>query len=240
MSHHTQSESASETGVTTTDQARSDAQKRLERFGTEWFLYEHPELEELRAATAGVVQPKPGPDGLDEAAEEVLRGVQEELLTLESPLEHRLARELTRDRFWAITALIHLHGDKAAKELLLRITDGAPLAICMGDVCRIGAIRSKRGVRAKRGRTVMTMAGEVSYVVKGCRAVFVDTARTTGGDMWPGLCRECDKAKPQRKQDRAMVRRLNAVKQGHGATVYVGTSSGGFDQLVDGHLRPQP
>jgi hypothetical protein len=222
------------TGSSTRDQTRSEAQKRLERFGSEWFLLEHPELEgglweEVRKVVAA--RPDLG-NGLEEAAVDVLQEIQRALHRLESPIEFQVARSLTRDRYWAITALIHLGGQKQAKERLLRITSGRPLAVCMGDVYRIGARdTSRRGKRAERGRTVKTLVGDVSHVVKGCRAIFVDTDRANGGDMWPGLCRGCGKLKPQLKQDRALARRINAVALGKGATVYTGSAVAELERL---------
>lgn len=145
----------------------------------------------------------------------MLSALQRDLLVLESPVELRLAKQLARDRFRAITALIYdLRDNKAAKETLLRITEGDPLAICMGDVCRIGGIPSQQ--------RVSTMLGEVSFCVKGCRAIFPDVVRTSGGKMWPGLCPACGNPhkKPQRDQRRALTKRLNSVYQGHGASIY--------------------
>jgi hypothetical protein len=183
------------------------AQERLQRFAIELFVDEHPSFRPLVG--------REGVDlhGLEDAAEDVLGAHQRALLKLESPVEQQTARKLARDRYQAITALIHKHGDRYAKETQLRICDGAPLTICMGDVCRIGGIR---------GQTVTTMLGEVRFAVKGCRAIFPDVTRTDGGKMWPGLCPACRSAnsKPARAQRRALKRRLNGVWQGDTATIY--------------------
>ena len=107
-------------------------------------------------------------DGLREAAEEALVGIQRHLLErveqvgFELPLEWAVAKSLIRERFWAITALIDLDGHKRAKEALLMLTDGDPLTICMGDVCRI-----RHGERAG----VQTEAGYLRFAVKGCRVI---------------------------------------------------------------------
>jgi hypothetical protein len=191
------------------DQGRDEsARERLQRFTTVLFVDAHPEFRSL------IDRDGVDDDGLERAAEEVLAAHHQRLLQLESPVELPLANKLARDRFQAITALIYKHGDKQAKETLLRITAGAPLTICMGDVCRIGGVGD--------GQTVSTMLGEVRFAVKGCRTIFSDVVRTDGGRMWPGYCPRCRSAhrKPGRTQSRALRRRLNGVWEGKTATIY--------------------
>lgn len=182
--------------------------ERLQRFATEFFVDAHPAFRSLIERDGVDVE------GLEHAAEEALSTHHRSLLQLESPVELQLAKKLARDRFQAITALIYKHSDKYAKETQLRITEGAPLTICMGDVCRIGGV----GTRP----TVSTMLGDVSFSVKGCRAIFPDVVRTDGGKMWPGLCPRCRSAhqKPRRTQSRALKRRLNGVWEGQSASIY--------------------
>ena len=188
----------------TRDQTRLAARERLDRFATEWFVHEHPDFRNPYIGTLD------GGNGLRQAAEVALAGVQRDLLAQATPLEPPHARELIRERFRAITALIYLDGPKGAKETLLRVTDGEPLTICMGDVCRV-----RTGAR----EPVATRAGNLPFSVKGCRAIF-DEDRRTSGEMWAGLCPDCRRGKPRRDQGRALNRRVNAMMSGRGATTY--------------------
>ena len=206
------------------DQSCRDARERLARFAVEFFVDEHPDF---RALGIGPIDD----EVLEQAAEEVLAAHQWELLRLESPVERATARELARDRYQAINALIQLHGDKRAKEKLLSLTEGSPLTICMGDRYRIGGNRIQRPVQ--------TMLGEVKFTVDGCRAVFSDVTRTDGGKMWPGLCPDCRNphSKPTRTQSRALRRRLNRMWEGHGARVYRYSANLPLDDPREGETR---
>jgi hypothetical protein len=195
---------------TNRDQSREKARRRLERFATQRFTEEHREWHAFR----DVIGP-PARDGVLEAAEELLDACQRDLASFPSPVEPGIARELARDRFWAISALIYYLGDKGAKETQLRVTNGAPLAICTGDAYRVGA---------RRLRSVQTTQGRFDFSVKGCRSIFPDVIRTDGGKMWPGSCPGCRSShkKPARDQGRALRRRLDAIFAGRTATIYLG------------------
>lgn len=163
-------------------------------------------------------------DGLQEAAEDVLRWVQEQLLALESPVEYQLARSLARDRYQAITALISLDGQSAAKRTVLRIAKGATLTLCMGDAYRVG------GIREHWKKAVETDAGTLSFSVRGCGAKIPDQARTSS-DMWPGLCEDCRKA--FRAQGRALKKRVRPRNLGRAATVYVSSGVIPVEQFAE-------
>jgi hypothetical protein len=159
--------------VGTPDQSRQ-AQERLDRFALEWLVDQFPD------------RPFPGVGPLDrkglrEAAELVLGDAQTALASLaadldEAPLEPRLASSLSRSRYWVLLALLEvLPSQKHAKQEQLRITGGAPLALCTGDACRIGS---------RRKRTLHTpyVAGEVRFSVYGCNRIFPTRPR------WSARC----------------------------------------------------
>lgn len=157
----------------------------------------------------------------------MLRDVQERLLAIEkplsrdSPVEVQRANRIANDRFQALTALIYLGGlrssgsagtgHKYAKEILLRVTGGAPLTLCTGDVSRL---------RHGKRKAVSTSAGDFPLAVKGCLAVIPEDTRNTGGEMWVGLCPRC-RNKARRGQERWLVRRIKHLVEGRGAkTIY--------------------
>jgi len=167
----------------------------------------------------GAAEALPEPLAVDQvrpAAEVALRAFQSDLEHLASPVEPKVARWLMRERFWALSALIRCgrqdggaEGHKYAKQILLDLTGGAPLTICMGDVCRI-----RHGERD----AVMTTAGYLRFAVKGCFEIFEDDTRTSA-EMWPGLCRSC-RNKERRNQGRKLRRRVDSMSRD--ATVYYG------------------
>ncbi len=83
---------------------------------------------------------------------------------------HTEAVELYIAQKWAIYALIEWKGNKAAKETLIRLAGGRPLAICVGKT---------------KGRDIETDLGTSHVVGKGCLAVFEAATRLDGGRMWP-------------------------------------------------------
>ena len=215
-----------EPGQGNRDQSCRDAQKRLERFAVEFFadpffgpghvrnrtLVVEFSADDRRALEIGPIDDA----GLEEAPEAVLKADHRELQRLESPVEPATARRLARDRYQAVNALIYLlRGDKHAKQKLLDLTEDAPLTICMGDRYRIGGNRILRPVK--------TQLGEVTFTVDGCRSIFPDVVRTSGGKMWPGLCPACrgPRKKPTRDQARALRRRLNEIWEGEGPRLRV-------------------
>jgi len=186
----------------TPDQSRSAARQRLDLFAVEWFVEKQPQFAALGIGPINYV-------GLREAAELVLEDVQEQLLMLQpttggAPLERDVARHLARDRFRAVTALLQFMTSKQAKQEQLRIAEGAPvLAICTGDVCRIGHWKPK---------TLKTpfVDGDLQFAAKGCHRIFPDATGMVG-DMWPAFCAECNNSRrqPVRDQRRALARRIN-------------------------------
>jgi hypothetical protein len=202
--------------LTTRDQTRVDAQARLQLFFTAWYVAEvRNDLEDWPTDVADSFRAARLDPALDESARFVLRAVQEDLRELDSPVDPQLARSVMRERLWAITALIDLDSHKRAKQFLLDVTGGAPLTICLGDVCRVRSHRWEK-------KTVPTTVGELGFTVQGCRAIFPDAVRAEGGEMWPGLCPGCRNPhkKLPRDQGRALNRRVNALRRGEGATIY--------------------
>jgi hypothetical protein len=194
------------------DHIRSDAQRRLTRFGVEWFGDQFPSI----GAALGI-----GPmdrAGLREAAEIVLAEVQASLLALprDEPLDALTANRLRQDRYHALLALIEVMPSlQGAKRVQLEATGGAPLAICSGGVCPIRG-RSEGTVKSP------FVAEPVKFAVKGCNRIFPD-ATTMAGKMWPNFCPDCNnvRRKPVRDQERALKRRIHTVLR-H-PTVYLTT-----------------
>ncbi len=162
---------------------------------------------------------------LEEAALATLRYVQTDLCGFEAPLEPETARTLMRDRRNALLALIERYAPKRTKELQLEQTDGEPLTVCIGHA---HAIRYPGDARWKK-KTVPVWLNEgadglthVGFTVAGCRSVFPDCRRTTGGNMWPWFCEECkgERRHPARDQGRKLRAKLNRMRRGEGATVY--------------------
>lgn len=91
----------------------------------------------------------------------------------------------------------------------------------MGDVCRV-----RHGERVG----VLTTAGYLTFAVKGCRAIMEEDTRTSGGEMWKGLCDAC-RNKARRNQGRALERRINAMRRRASATVYASTFHIGLDDV---------
>jgi hypothetical protein len=187
----------------------------LERDYVRWFATEvHVGLgKALRPA--GVLGEPLNAGDARAAAEVVLREFQLDLERLKSPVEFQLARSIMRKRFWALTALIRtrhrvagtngpgdggVEGHKDAKQVLLEVTGGSPLTICMGDRYRI-----RHGERDG----VDTAAGYLRFAVNGCRSIFEEDPRTSG-EMWAGLCRAC-RNKARRNQGRDLRKKVNAA-----------------------------
>lgn len=221
------SEQPSGASESTRDQGRVEAVAELERFHTAWFVHEATQTGCRLEVNLGnstyfvdefVPSVRPGPEIVG-AAKIALRCLQDDLVALDSPVEFQVAQRLMTERLWAITALIQVGqshrmgsatGHGYAKKVLLEVTDGAPLTICMGDVCRI---------RTGQRDGVETTVGLIPFAVKGCRAIFEEDRRTSG-EMWAGLCPTCRRKKPRRDQGRALNRRINDLRRGRGATIY--------------------
>jgi hypothetical protein len=122
--------------------------------------------------------------GLEEAAKTVLSHVHRELRERESPLDYAAAWGLNNAKRWAIRALADREGKIRAKKIELNLTQGKPLAICMGSQT-----------------SVDTEMGHLHLPVLGCRSVFRDATHVTGGNrMWRDWCDNCppNKAQPLR------------------------------------------
>jgi hypothetical protein len=98
----------------------------------------------------------------------------------------------------------------------------------MGDVCRV------RGSRWDK-KSVLPAVGEVGITVPGCRAIFPDAVRTSGGEMWPGFCDDCPRS-TEPHQRRAVRRRIDDARRGTGLTVYYS----GFAGRDDGAIGVNP
>ena len=174
-----------------------EALARVERFALESFVLERwPGL--AQALEIGEVDEA----GLEDAADEVLRSVHGQLVGRgEGEVLHRLvARDLARHRWRALEALFHLHAaQKYAKERVVEIAAGRPLAICIGP-------------RAQRPTS--TAAGVLTAAPQGCYSIFADQTRGSG-KMWPVWCDTCKprtgRRKPHRDHDRALRRRVAAL-----------------------------
>jgi hypothetical protein len=206
--------------VGTPDRIRTDAQRRLTRFGVEWFGDQVPDI----GAALGIAPLERA--GLREAAEEVLVDVQVSLVALRGgePLDARTANRLRNDRYHALLALIEvMPSQKHAKQLQLELTRGEPLAICSGDVCRIGT---------RHEQTVRTpfVARPVRFTVQGCNRIFLD-AVTTVGEMWPNFCPDCARRKPVRDQKRALRRKIHTIAR-H-PTIYATTGDTPETRIIE-------
>ncbi len=234
------SEQASGASQGTRDQSRAQAVLELERFNTAWFVHEvFPDKTAGRRLGVNlggnsyfvdevVRRVRPGPELVD-AAKNVLRGFQDDLLTLGSPVEYQVARRLMRERLWAITALTQRGqshdvnaalGHGYAKRVLLEVTDGVPLTICMGEAY---AIRDSGWSKKTMDlRDEDAGPSEIGFTVRGCLSVFPDVTRTTGGHMWPWFCEDCRSKRrhPARDQGRELRSRLKRMRRGKGATLY--------------------
>jgi hypothetical protein len=206
--------------TTTRDESRrGEARALLERWFTARVVADH--------RGSGIVgMPQEGEFDQQEltgAAVVVLAGVQEDLRTLDSPVEWSLARLYMRERHWALSwFILNYHArHKLAKEVLLDLSGGAPLTICMGGRYKVG----------RRRKTVeyVDHFGSVQFTVEGCLSVMPDSKRTSGGEMWPGLCDDC--RNPHKKTSRDQGEELQELvrNMGKNATVYVA----GFDGHVE-------
>jgi hypothetical protein len=117
-------------------------------------------------------------------------------------LDPKVAIPLASRRMWAIEALLEVHGlAKRVKEIELQISNGAPLAICVGGACHFSsppvAGRSRNASHRKRGQqrephqkikmieveqTVWlqgrTYTNAVRWPAVGCLKVFEDTSQS--------------------------------------------------------------
>jgi hypothetical protein len=139
------------------------------------------------------------PDNEDlEAAKNIVACVHRELRERSSPLDIAAAWELSNAKRWAIKVLADRRGKTYAKEIELQLTQGEPLTICMGSPKPAG---------------VETAAGllHVPVLGLGCRRVFPDSVRTTGGHMWRYWCDDCppNRAQPLRSARRAHEKRVH-------------------------------
>lgn len=124
--------------------------------------------------------------GLLEAVEEVAAIVQRELHERPSPLTMTEAFELWHLRRTYLNALIHVGGNRLAKEVEAKASpDGQPLAICLGSTNLREQVVTVRGP--------MTMHG-----YGGCLRTFPDLPFGPGR-RWPRLCPKCE---PQRSNAR--------------------------------------
>lgn len=119
--------------------------------------------------------------------------------------------ELASAGEWSRRALVAFLGKTAAKELQLSLTDGAPLAICIG--------------RRRVHRFRLAHGEEVSLPVRGCGRIFQDRRDATGGraywlrwcpDHPPNMRRQARKVQQDHvrliKQMRAQVRAERAER----------------------------
>jgi hypothetical protein len=144
-------------------------------------------------------------EDLATAAEMVLSCVQRELLGRASPLEIEVAFELAYARAWAIHALVYVHGPRAAKEIELRLTDGAPLTICTGRTWQRYPYRERAAPflgKVVSGR--LADGREFRIPAYGCFAIFADTTQTTRW-AWAHWCPDC-KPNTGRRWPRARAR----------------------------------
>lgn len=147
-------------------------------------------------------------DGLGHAAQVVTACIHQVLLESASPLELGTAQELWNAKRWAMRALVETsRGSKIrAKEVEMRLTGERPLTICMGSPKPVV-------VDTELGSLDVPMLG------LGCRCVYPDSTRITGGRMWRFWCKTCDKNRPQlwraaRKEHGKRVRAYVAVGAG--------------------------
>jgi hypothetical protein len=121
-------------------------------------------------------------DGLLEACRDVAAVVHQELHALPSPLEGLQAIELWHFRHGYLTALLHLGGNRLAKEEEARVSPrGQPLAICLDSTNQPTDVTTIRGSMTMRGYW-------------GCLRTFPDLPFGPGR-RWPRLCPSCE---PQR------------------------------------------
>jgi hypothetical protein len=133
------------------------------------------------------------------ACEAVLSAVHDELVArAPGPLDAAAAFEFDNARRYARDALRQRLSGREARELELRIADGAPLAICIGS-------RKPRAVATKS-------AGTVHVPATGCYAVFPGSIRATGGRMavWCPA-HKSSKARPQRAIERRHRRLVESL-----------------------------
>ena len=196
-----------------------DSFERLERFALQWFADSRPDFSPLIREVVGPIRR----DGLAAAAEDVLAAVQRELTARSSPLARHVAKALARVRFYAIMALIDQHGEKHAKQTLIRVAaPNPPLTICMGH---------SFSIRGARQTPVTTIFGEFSFCVQGCHSVFVESNVLSGNSMWAENCPDCrsGRKKPARTQERALKRRINAAVM-QPSSVYVALRDGSVER----------
>jgi hypothetical protein len=146
--------------------------------------------------------------GITAAAEIVLTAIQNELRAADT-LEHVAGFELAYAKAWAILALVDSLGVGKAKAVELRLTDGAPLAICTGRTWRkIGRYDPPpflgRIVEGELIREGLTVSFQVPAF--GCFKVFPDATRTSA-HPWKHWCPECA---PTRSKRPRQVRRAHA------------------------------
>jgi hypothetical protein len=149
--------------------------------------------------------------GLRAAAEELLFHEQREKRERESPLDFAAAFELANAQVWAIDALIQSGiTERQAKETELRLTDGVPLAICIGRTLlprwqQEGKHRLR--INDTPPRLGKLSGGTVTLPVYGCRTIFPDTTQTMK-KMWRHWCDDCKESNshPQRTAKRAQIR----------------------------------
>ena len=138
-------------------------------------------------------------DGLEPAATRVLQEVQKELLEREAlgvardGPEHLAAFELYWAQRWCLNALLHLHGDKVAKQTQVQLANGRPLTICVGT---------------GQPRPVTTILGTYYVTGGGCYRVFEDSHRPSAR-MFAHWCPDCRRRKTSRvrAEKRALTRR---------------------------------
>jgi hypothetical protein len=130
--------------------------------------------------------PVPHVQGLREASEEVILWTQRELAALlsDEPLPPAVAFQLHTWQWLARRAHLEQHGRQCdVKTYEVAVTDGAPLAICMGTNISLD-VSSYRRVAASRGKTNVVTAAF------GCFRVFPDTTQTSRR-MWRPWCDRC-------------------------------------------------
>lgn len=151
-------------------------------------------------------------DGLADAAEVTLAAVQDELRTQSSPLEISVASELAFSRLWSIHALlVHTGSHSRAKRYEQQVTDGAPLAICLGTGPWFPPVSGFR-----KAQQVSTYWGVVSIPALGCHAIIPESTRL-GGVMWRYWWDDCAtsrgaKARAQARRHKQLVEEIHTSR----------------------------
>lgn len=170
--------------------------ERLEQFATQSIVGRLPDdgswlLAELREAVGPMRR-----DGVDQAAEEVLAAVQQELSkrSSSSPLPWHVATVFAKARFDAINALDG--GGYAKRALQQAAAPSRPLMVCTGHTYLIS-------------RSATPDDPVDKFNPRGCGAIFPESPKLSGNNLWAMWCPACRSShkKPSRQRD-ALRKRL--------------------------------